>query len=188
MRSAPGRSGNFATGTHTTTQDGLPQLPKGISAPSAAKWADLMDQLPQHVLRMADQHQLRTSSELLALSDALSATVATDPADHNAARLLQTAQQVHRLRACFGLTPADRAKLHLPDDEGPDRLQLWLADAMTHATLGSRPHRTACGADVGHTGLHIVRPAACQRGGGRYSPFARSLSRRDRVVSHGFLR
>ncbi len=82
----------------------------GISNKSASKWKELLDQIPLQVLRRVDVHELRILSELRALSDALSATVATDPADHKAARLpLPTAQQIHRLNACFGLTSADRA-------------------------------------------------------------------------------
>jgi len=128
MPGAPNRTGHFATGTDTTQADGLPQMPPGISAPAAAKWEQLLEQLPRPALRSIDCHQLRILAELLALVDAQTTAAAANPTDPKLSRtLLQTAQHVHRLSSCFGLTPADRARLNIPEDEGPDELQMFLA-------------------------------------------------------------
>lgn len=127
MPGAPNRTGHFATGSDNTQADGLPQMPATITAAAAAKWNELLDQLPRPALRSIDCHQLRILAELLALVDVQTVAAAANPTDPKLSRmLLQTAQQVHRLSSCFGLTPADRARLRLPTDEEPDELQLFL--------------------------------------------------------------
>ncbi|MFN9434945.1 MAG: P27 family phage terminase small subunit [Planctomycetota bacterium] len=127
MPGAPNRTGHFATGTDRTQADGLPQMPPSITAAAAAKWNELLDQLPRPALRRVDSHQLRILCELLALVDVQTEAAAANPTDPKLSRmLLQTAQHIHRLSSCFGLTPADRARMSLPEDEGPDELQLFL--------------------------------------------------------------
>ena len=132
MPGTPGRTGNFHTSSDRTPQDGLPVKPKGISRAAGTKWKELLTQLPTQTLRRVDVHQLRLLCELLAAADVQAATVAADPLDHKTARLLlQTAQQIHRLSSCFGLTPADRARMQLPlEPDQPDEFQMWLASAM----------------------------------------------------------
>jgi len=180
MPGTPNRAGHFAAGTDTTQADGLPQMPPGISAPAAVKWEQLLDRLSMPALRTIDCHELRILCELLAVVDGQTTTAVANPTGPKLTRImLKTAQQSHRLSAFFGLTPSDRSRLHLPEDAGPDELHLWLAVAKARATLGPRPHRTTCGADTGHTGLPKVGQAAALRGGDRYSPLARSLSRSD---------
>lgn len=69
----------------------------------------------------------RILSELLDLSDALAAVVSSDPSDLKTGRaLIQTAQQIHRLSAAYGLNPQDRARLKLPSDQEPDDFEKWM--------------------------------------------------------------
>lgn len=130
MPGTPGRSGNFQMGQDATVPDGPPDLPVGISTAARAKWFELMDQIPQDILRQVDQHQLRMLAELLALADRYQAQVAGDPMDHKTARLLlQIAQQVSRLSAAYGLAPSDRKRLNIKAPTEPDEFQEWLARA-----------------------------------------------------------
>lgn len=147
MPGSPGRTGNFSYSSDSTAPDGLPRLPAGISPGAAAKWQELMEQLPQHLLRRVDVHQLRMLAELLAMADNLTAATVANPSDHKAGRLLlQTAQQIHRLSSCYGLTPFDRARMQIPAPEEPDELELFIAEASEICMQGKTSlHKRATG-------------------------------------------
>ena len=128
MTGAAGRSGKFSLGMDGTFQDGLPELPAGLSAEATVKWFELLDQLPAHTLRRCDVHELRILSELLAHSDRLAAGMAGDPTDLKTSRLyIQVGQHIHRLSGAFGLNPADRKRMGTDPSNEPDALDEWMA-------------------------------------------------------------
>lgn len=122
--------GNREIGHDSTEFDGGPIRPKTLPPEIARKFDELMAQLPRHILRKIDVHELKLLSELLHLADQLGETVRLDPTDHKSGRLfMNCCDRIHRLSAAFGLNPTDRRRMQIPVDEGPDVFQQWLADA-----------------------------------------------------------
>ena len=116
-----GRSGRQTLGADHSRDDGGPIEPENVSAAASVKWRELLTQLSVKELRKVDVHELRLLCELLALSDALAAAVVLDPTDLKSARLLiQTAAQIHKFSAVFGLNPHDRKRLNFEVEEHDD--------------------------------------------------------------------
>ncbi len=112
MPGTSGRSGGSrSVGGDPTPADGLPTMPDGLSESAAAKWTQLMEEIPSENLRKVDGHLLSQLSVLLAEADALARRIASDPMDDKARRMhLQTLDRVSRFSVQFGLTPADRRR------------------------------------------------------------------------------
>lgn len=130
MPGTPTRSGgNRDLYVDTTRNDGPPQEPAGLSTEASNKWQELLGQLPTEALRQIDVHQLRLLCELLAQSDGLAQSIATDPANDKARRLfLATCDRVAKLSASFGLSPLDRKRSKLePEPAVDDGFDAWLA-------------------------------------------------------------
>jgi len=113
MAGSVGRSGgarHFGAGD-ATPADGAPIMPDDLSKAAAAKWAELIEQLPSENLRRIDSHLLAQLAVLLSEASALAARIASDPGDDRARRLhLQTLDRISRFSVAFGLTPADRRR------------------------------------------------------------------------------
>jgi hypothetical protein len=113
--------GNRKLGTDRSDQDGGPRKPDGMPDGWNAKWDELLEQLPQHVLRRIDGHKLKALVTLLQHEIELSRMLAEDPHDDKSRRLyLQTVQAIHRESSLFGLSPADRKRLDLVSDPFDD--------------------------------------------------------------------
>ena len=139
MAGTAGRSGGdrHSAGLDTTAKDGGPVLPAGISKQAAAKWHELLPQLPGQALRKIDAHELRILCELLVLADTVSKAMETDPTDLKSARMLvTTAAQVHRFSASFGLNPQDRARLKIEPEPEQDEFAEMLRRRMLPRNVG----------------------------------------------------
>jgi hypothetical protein len=103
-----------------------PELPEAV----AAKWDQLVDQLPKNSLRRIDEHELKLLAELLVMADNLSKVTLADPGDHQSGRLfLNVTDRIHRLSASFGLNPGDRKKLSIVEPVVESAFTDWLARA-----------------------------------------------------------
>jgi len=67
-------------------------------------------------------------AELIVQSRALSAVALADPREPRLTRSwLGVVDQIRKLSALFGLSPADRARLKIEPETEPDEYQQWLA-------------------------------------------------------------
>jgi hypothetical protein len=117
--------GSRKLGHDRTEADGPPIRPSGMPDAWNLKWTELMEQLPQHVLRRVDGHKLKALVTLLCHEIELSRMLAADPTDDKSRRLyLQTVQAIHRESSLFGLSPADRKRLDM-EPEVVDLADEW---------------------------------------------------------------
>lgn len=107
--------------------DGGPKCPKEANKRVQQKWALIVSQLPNGVLRRIDGHQLLILCHLLAGVDELTAAIDSDPLDNQSRRtLLQYSDRVNKLSAMFGLSPADRMRIKVGDNPAAkDELDEW---------------------------------------------------------------
>ena len=116
MPGTVGRSGGDrkSGGMDRTPLDGLPTQPEWLSDAERAIWSELMDQLPDGLLRSVDCHRL---AELCrALVDARECHAAYEKTRHldykESQAWLRACRQaegvIDKLSARFGLTPKDR--------------------------------------------------------------------------------
>jgi ribosomal protein S15P/S13E len=131
MPGTAGRSGGDRRLTGDSTHnDGLPELPTGLSASATEKWQTLLQQIPAEHLRKVDQHLLKQLAVLLAEADTLTDRLDADPMDDRGRRLyLQVCDRISRLSALFGLSPQDRRRGRMetnPVDDGQAEFDHWL--------------------------------------------------------------
>ncbi len=123
MTGTTGRSGgNRNLGDDGTAIDGTPEPPEGRSKAFYAKWSSLLPTLPAQSLRRVDAVQLAILVEQLVEIDELTTHIESEPADLKARSLrLRICQQVGRMSAQFGLSPADRKRLNFePEQRQPN--------------------------------------------------------------------
>jgi len=122
---ATNRSGGdrVANGADSFPKDGLPSRPIDLTKEENQIWTDLMNQIPNDLLRRVDSHNLKTVCELIALKDRLGLSMKNDPEDMRiVAKYLSTCQQINRLSSQYGLSPIDRRRMKLDakDEESDD--------------------------------------------------------------------
>ena len=117
------RSGGdrVANGCDTFPQDGLPSRPVRVMTVDEY-WTQLLDQIPNDLLRRVDVHQIRTLCECMALRDRLYKTLSDDPLDKTVfSHYMRTVQQIQRLSPVFGLGPIDRRRMKLEPQEAEEQ-------------------------------------------------------------------
>jgi len=112
--------GNRTSSDDNFPIDGLPAKPANWGRDEGAVWAQLLRQIPAELLRRVDAFQLKILCELVVRETHLAAACRVDPLSTAMTRShLQTAQQIGRLSAMFGLSPIDRRRIRLePTSEG----------------------------------------------------------------------
>jgi len=113
-----------------TLEDGGPIRPV-MPTEVAAKYDEVLSQLPPGVLRRIDVHGLHNLARLLQVSDQYFQLTMDDPTDHKSARLyLNIQNQIHRMSAAYGMTPADRKRLAFAPPEPENPMDQWLSEAQ----------------------------------------------------------
>lgn len=136
MAGTAGRSGgdHMSQGSDFVPQDSGPIKP-ALSSEVAAKWDQLLEQIPRAALRSVDVHELRLLSELLARSDQLADQMRASPTDCALTRLyLNVCSQIHRMSASLGLTPGDRKRMALPAEFEDDDPYVILLNRLSPAS------------------------------------------------------
>lgn len=130
MAGTLGRSvGSRELSADRSVHDGLPEPPKDRTDAFYLKWAALLADLPAIELRRIDAVQLGILVDQLIEIDQLGAMIEVDPSDLKARSLrLRVSQQVARLSAQFGLSPADRKRLNFEPIAKEDDFTRWLHD------------------------------------------------------------
>ena len=128
MAGTAGRSGgNRELSADRSAHDGLPEPPQGRTDAFYAKWASLLADLPASELRRIDGVQLAILVDQLIEIDQLGAMIEADPSDLKSRSLrLRVSQQVARLSAQFGLSPADRKRLNFDPPEVEDEFSIYM--------------------------------------------------------------
>ena len=121
MAGTPGRSGRFLPALTVTGRHVQLVCPDWVTAPARVKWDELAGQLNPEVLEAIDSHAVALLATLLAEVEQLARMAANNPENLPIKRsLVQVAQSFNRMSALFGLTPADRARVKAPKNDGPD--------------------------------------------------------------------
>lgn len=99
-----------------------------MPASAKPKWDELLEGIKPEILRAVDRHQLGILAMLLADSERLAQAMDDKPGDLKIRRaFVQQAAHVHKLSAVFGLAPADRSRMKLPEKElGPDPFEAFM--------------------------------------------------------------
>lgn len=121
---ATNRSGGdrVANGQDSFPQDGLPSRPMDLAKDEMEVWSQLIDQIPNDLLRRVDAHNLKTICELICLKDRLGKSMKSDPEDMRyVAKYLSACQQINRLSGQYGLSPIDRRRMKLEPQEAEEQ-------------------------------------------------------------------
>lgn len=130
MAGTSGRSGGSRElGADRSEPDGIPSPPTGRTDVFYSKWGSLLNDLPANELRRIDGVQLAILTQQLVEIDELDEMIEANPSDLKIRSLrLRVSQQVARISAQFGLSPADRKRLNFEPPEEEDAFTIFLKD------------------------------------------------------------
>jgi phage terminase small subunit len=125
--SATGKGGNrVSNGQDTFPRDGLPSRPMTLTDAETKVWTSLMSQIPNELLRRIDAVQLTTLCELIVEKDELGKLMKEQRGNLPLVRTyINTAQQINRSSAMFGLSPIDRRRMKLEQVDEQDDIADW---------------------------------------------------------------
>lgn len=102
--------------------DGLPVADESMTDDECRVFDELVERMPVGSLRRIDSYQLCGLSRLICRDRFVSEALREDPLNLQLARLqVSIVNQIGRLSAQFGLSPADRSRMAItpePDDDG----------------------------------------------------------------------
>lgn len=106
--------------------DEIPENPFDVGTAESQVWRDVLDRIPHQMLRGIDVYQLQTLVETLVAKDTLYSAWKADPEDLPTFRAYnQASQQLQRLSVQYGLSPVDRKKITIVDEEQDDAAE-WM--------------------------------------------------------------
>ena len=134
MTGTPNRSGGSRklTGIDITPPDGLPEPAADLTVDEQAAFSSLLEMAPANLLRRIDGTTLSLLARLTVREQTLAAALAAEPANLPLGRQhLQVVAQLCRMAAAFGLTPADRQRLKVPEDTEGQEMFSSIMDRMS---------------------------------------------------------
>lgn len=110
--------------------NGAPECPEYLEGDERAKFFELVKQIPQAILDKSDVHQLGSLAVALCQIAVVYKQMKHDPTDLKLKRsFVALCQTVNRASALYGLSPADRARIKTPVEEGEDPFAAYLKEA-----------------------------------------------------------
>ena len=101
----------------TSSPDGMPKKPAGMTELQALVWDELLEQLPTEALRRIDSHMLFGLTALIARMRKINSDFVLSDDKEIRASFLQTFDKLIKASGHFGLSPADRKRIQIAQPE-----------------------------------------------------------------------